>query len=234
MRRHYINTAILWFVLTFVGEILVQNFPLPEAGSREGLVVDDAFLTLLILGLPVFTFALAVLIYSLFNFRAAEDSLEAGATVRGSSTFSLVWLAVTGGLAVTVVIHPGLTGLSQLQPDPSADLVVKISGTRWFWEVEYPDGTTSREELVLPVDRKVRLEVTSNDILHSVWIPAFRLKVDAVPGTTTEMTITPTRTGNFGHDPMLRVQCAELCGAGHDIMMMPVRVVEQSEFDAIF
>ncbi len=235
MQRHYVNTAILWFVLTFVGELMVQNLiKLPLLASAQGVVVDDAFRVLFILGMPVFAFVVSVLVYSLVSFRARGGAVEPGETIHSSSSVSLLWLGITAGLAITVIIHPGLTGLAKLGSNTDADTVVKVTASQWSWLVEYPDGTSTRDELVLPVDRNVKFEITSVDILHSFWIPAFRLKIDAVPGQVTVLHITPTLTGGYQDDATLRVQCAEMCGLRHDTMMMPVRIVAQSEFDAMF
>jgi len=235
MQRHIINTAILWFILTFAGELLLPKVNLLPAGvSEQAEVVDEAFRLLFALGLPVFTFGVSVLAYSLVHFRARGEALEAGAPIHGHTFFSIGWLAVTSALALFVVIHPGLTGLTKLFAVPrSSDLVVKVSASQWSWRVEYPAyGKSSREELLLPVGRTVRFEVTSLDVLHSFWIPAFRVKIDAVPGRVTTTYATPTETGSIETNPMLRIQCAELCGLNHAKMMLPVRVVSQAEFDA--
>ncbi|MFQ5615391.1 MAG: cytochrome c oxidase subunit II [Anaerolineales bacterium] len=232
-QKHYVNTAILWFALTFIGELLLQAITLPLLASDEGLVIDNAFRILFVLGVPVLTFVVSVMSYSLINFRARGSAVEVGATIHGSNTFSLIWLVITGALAVTVIIHPGITGLAELgATNTSPDTVIRITSSRWSWRVEYPDGASSREELILPVDQRVKFEVTSTDVLHSFWIPAFRLKIDAVPGLVTEMYVTPSRTGSYATDATLRVQCAELCGLDHATMQIPVRVVEQAEFDA--
>jgi cytochrome c oxidase subunit 2 len=88
------------------------------------------------------------------------------------------------------------------------------------------------ETLVLPVDHQVWVRINSTDVLHSFWIPAFRQKVDVVPGRTTELTFEPIALGDFADDAAYRLQCAELCGRDHTFMMMPVRVVEEAEFEA--
>lgn len=235
MQRHIINVAILWLALTFIGELLLQNAVLiPPGASQQAEVVDEAFRLLFALGLPVFTFGVSVLAYSLVNFRARQDSLEAGATIYGHNIFSLGWLGITGALCFLVIIHPGFTGLAKLFAMPREDdLVVKVTGSMWAWRVEYPAyGKSSREELLLPVGRRVRFEVTGTDVLHSFWIPAFRLKIDAVPGMVTTTYANPTEVGSHKTNPMLRIQCAELCGLNHATMMLPVRVVPQAEFDA--
>ena len=114
------------------------------------------------------------------------------------------------------------------------DLVVELEARTFAWRVSYPSLNISRlrKEMVLPVGKHVRFDVTSKDVIHSFWISAFRVKIDAVPGLVTTEYATPDRTGSFEDDFNLRLQCAELCGVGHATMTMPVRVVEQGEFDA--
>ncbi|MBI5030921.1 MAG: cytochrome c oxidase subunit II [Chloroflexi bacterium] len=235
MRRDVINTAILWFVLTFIAELLLPGlyglFPL--AAAQEAIVSDDSFHVLLALGTPVFTFVIAVLAYSLYRFRAKDDVLENGAPIRNNDWFAGAWLAITGGLCVVVIIYPGLTGLAEFQSNHNPDVVVKVVGRQWAWDISYPAYNISGlSEVVLPVDKRVKFEITSADVLHSFWIPAFRNKMDAVPGTTTTMYITPNKVVSFAQDFNMRVQCTEICGTGHAAMSVPVRVLSQADFDA--
>lgn len=136
-----------------------------------------------------------------------------------------------------VIIHPGFTGLNQIRANEgeAPDLTVNVTGQQWVWTFEYPDAEVMTvNELVLPVDKRVKFNVTAppNDVLHSFWIPAFRTKIDAVPGLETHASAKPTRVGEFNEDVNYRVQCAELCGLGHAKMQARIRVVEQDEFDA--
>lgn len=230
-QRHYVNAAILWLVLTFIAELMVQYLvKFPALFSDDGQVIDDATRLLFVLSMPVFTFVITVMVYSLIHFRATPGVLEAGAPITGNNMFSLGWLAVTGGLCIAVIIHPGLTGLYELAPRGDADVEVKIHSAQWYFEVEYPNGEKSTAELVLPVGQKVRFEISANKVLHSMWIPAFRLKMDAVPGQVTELNVTPNQVGSYADNPMLRIQCAEICGLNHGMMQLPIRVVEQDEF----
>ncbi len=238
MRRDYVITALLWFVLTLVAEFLLPTFferIFPLVAAEEAAISDESFRLLMVLGTPVFTFVVAVLIYSLINFRAQGDAPEAGAAIHGNVWVSSVWLFVTAALNIVVVIHPGLTGLAKFQGNKVPDVVVKVTGVQWAWQVDYPAyGITNAAELVLPVDKRVKFEVTAKDtdVMHSFWIPAFRNKIDAVPGKVTSMYITPNTLSSFAEDFNMRVQCAELCGTGHTVMSLPVRVVTQAEFDA--
>jgi cytochrome c oxidase subunit 2 len=242
MRRDYVSVGILWFILTFVGELLVPVMNIfPFLASEEGTVIDDAFHYLMIMSVPVFAFVLSVLIYSLFRFRVSEmpsgvrgETREDGTPIQGSTVVYTAWLLITGGLALAILIHPGVTGLAELRANPSADLVVQVSAEQWNWTYTYPAyGITIKKakELVLPVDTRVKVEMTANDVLHSFWVPAFRMKIDAVPGKTTVMYVTPNVAGSFEDDPTMRVQCAEMCGTGHARMRTGVVVLEQAEFE---
>jgi cytochrome c oxidase subunit 2 len=236
MRRDYIAVGILWFVLTFIGELLLPSFDFffPAPAAEEAVIIDDAFRILMILGLPVLAFVVAVLVYSLFRFRVRAETAEDGPPIRGSAAVYLAWLLITSGLAIAVLIHPGITGIAELRANPTADLIVQVSAEKWNWTYTYPEyGLTieKAEELVLPVDTRVKFEIEATDVLHSFWIPAFRMKIDAVPGKTTTLYVTPTMTGTFDDDSNLRVQCAELCGTGHARMRTSVVVTELEEFE---
>lgn len=233
MRRDFLNVGILWFILTFAAELILPTLNIfPLASAEEAVLSDESFYILLVLGLPVFTLVVAVMIYSLIFFRASKSNiLEAGTPIHGHTLFSLVWLGVTGGLCLTVIVHPGLTGLAKFQGNRTADLVVKVTGRQWAWDIAYPAYNVSNvNELALPVNQRVKFEIASTDVLHSFWIPAFRDKIDAVPGRVTEMYITPNKLGSTQEDAMLRVQCAEICGMGHAPMAMPVKVVSANDF----
>jgi cytochrome c oxidase subunit 2 len=136
------------------------------------------------------------------------------------------------------MIIPGWTGMQELRStsDETADLTIEVTGIRWMWQFYYKDHDVwlrnPKENLVLPNESLIRFKVTAHDqdVLHSFWIPAFRQKIDAVPGLITTIDVTTNRIGSFAKDPDYRVQCAELCGVGHSVMSQPVQVVGKSEF----
>lgn len=242
--RHFITAAFLWVALTVVGELLVVADLYPTVGSHEAQESDDIFRFLLILGIPVFAFVVAVVVYAALVFRVREaEPTEDGPVMHGRGWFPRAWLAITGGLAIFVMIYPGLTGLAELQDvsdgygwgDREAELRIQATGFMWSWVFEYPDGTevnvVEGKELVLPVHTKVRFDVQSLDVIHSLWIPAFRMKIDAIPGRQTFVTVEPTELGAYETDQAYRVQCAELCGLDHSAMLFPIRVVSEEEFE---
>jgi cytochrome c oxidase subunit 2 len=106
-------------------------------------------------------------------------------------------------------------------------MTVKVFAQQFAWRFVYPDdGDVRSNELVLPVDRAIEVELSSPDVIHSFWIPQMGQKQDVVPGIDTGIVITPNRTGSF------TLVCTELCGLGHSTMRAPVRVVEQDAFAA--
>lgn len=233
----------LWFplgmtvVLTIVGEALAVGMGknlFPVAAAEEVAIVDEAFQTLTILAIPVFAVVFTFLVYSVLRFRRRGQAQEDGSPIHVHRPLVGAWLLVTTALAVTVMIFPGATGLAKVRSAANLppDLVVRVEGMQWGWKVTYPDkGVSTSQELVLPVGRRVKVEVISKDVVHSFWVPAFRVKIDAVPGMVTTVSFTPSRVGSYQEDPGFRVQCAELCGTGHTVMVIPVRVVEQEEFE---
>jgi cytochrome c oxidase subunit 2 len=243
-RRDLLRAAVLWAVLTVIGEIVVWGWIrsiMPERYAETATIVDDAFLYLTALAVPVFAFVISAVAVSMIWHRAdgppADDGSSDGPPLRASKPLLGTWLAITSALALSLIVFPGIVGLVQLgaQADVTEDevLVVRLDAARWAWTATYPAaGITTGEEMVLPVERPIRFEITSKDILHSFWIPAFRIKIDAVPGAVTEAHVTPEKTGSMDEDPLMRIQCAELCGLNHSTMLMPVRVVETEEFDA--
>ena len=240
--KHLIPAAVLWAILTAIGELLVIANLYPTVGSHEASESDWIFRFLLALGVPVFAFVISALVYSMYAFRSADGSGN-GALIRGEGWFPRIWLIATGSLAAFVLVFPGLTGLQKLQSDrggygwgdQDADVRIHATGAQFNWSFTFADGTEVNiikgKELVLPVDNKVRFDIDSVDVIHSLWIPAFRLKIDAIPGRTTYLTVEPTVKGSYAEDQSFRVQCAELCGLDHSVMSFPIRVVDRAEFD---
>ena len=246
MKKHALLAFLLWAVLTAVGEAVAVTWDyFPLAAAREADIIDDAFNALVVMSVPVVTFVLAVIIYSVLRFRQRGEQLEDGPPIHGNKRFVIAWLTVTSLLTVLLIIFPGTLGLLELRDnhinDPAsreADMVVEVQGSQWLWTVTYPEegitlySAVKTQAIVLPLEKLVRFDVTATDVLHSFWVPAFRVKIDAVPGQVTTVFARPNTTGTMGGDSGYRLQCAEICGLGHKDMWFEVRVVEQVEFDA--
>ncbi len=232
MRRSWIPVGVLWLGYTVLMMWAVAQFNwLPEQWAEEAEVVDEAMVLLQYLGAPVMALVLAVMTWAAIGWRSNGAEREDGPPQRSNRTVVTTWLIVTTALAIFVVINPGFVGLAEIRGEPAADYVIEIEGNQFFWVVTYPNGAEDLAELVVPEDARVRYDVTSVDVNHSFWIPAFRIKIDAVAGLTTQAFATAHGEGTIDDDINLRIQCAELCGAGHAQMAMPVRVVSEQEFN---
>ncbi len=235
MKKHALLAFLLWAVLTAAGEAVAITWDyFPLGAAEEAEIVDDAFNALVVMSVPVIAFVLAVMIYSILRFRQRAEQLEDGPPIHSNKAIVTGWFTITSALAILLIIYPGTLGLLELRDHSDAEeqLLVQVQSSRWVWIITYPEQGVTTTEMVLPVGREVRFEVTATDILHSFWVPAFRMKIDAVPGQKTYVYATPTRTGTFDDDPGYRLQCAELCGLGHSAMRASVRVVEPEEFEA--
>jgi len=228
-------TFATWLLLTVAGVIFVLEYDFyPTVASDKGEDIAGAFRLLTALAVPVGAMVIAILAYAVL--RRGSDQLppEDGPPHTGRGVVPRVWFGATTALTLLVIIHPGMTALSKILDDPeSPDLVVNVESTQWTWLVSYPsEGVQQQPELVIPVNKTVRFNITSRDVLHSFWVPSMLTKVDAVPGRTTTLTLKATKTGDFASDPLIRLQCAELCGVGHSLMRVPVGVVTENEFKA--
>lgn len=236
MKKDLLVAAVVWVVVTIaalVGAAIMD--PFPTAGADAAKTVDGAFRVMTFMAAPVFGLVVAGLVTSIAAHRAKGPAQD-GEAIRGTNAVPKIWFGATTALAVVVMVYPGLTGLAELRRDQTADLQVNVTGQRWMWTVQYPaqDVTVSgASEIVLPRGERVQFNITApvGDVLHSFWIPAFRLKLDAVPGQTGRIFLTPTKLGDGATDIAYRLQCAELCGLQHAKMVTPVRVVERDEFD---
>jgi cytochrome c oxidase subunit 2 len=153
-----------------------------------------------------------------------------------SFTRRRAWILIAGGGAIVPAIVLGVLlvyGLSMLPellaPAPAGSLTISVDGEMWWWRVRYhaPEGRTitTANELHLPVGEPVEFKLSSDNVIHSFWIPALGGKMDMIPGRRTRMSLTPLKTGVF---PGV---CAEYCGASHTRMTFRVVVEERSAFD---
>ena len=232
MRRSWIPVGILWLAYTVLFTWAIAEFNwLPEQWAVEAEVVDSAMVLLQYLGAPVMALVLAVMTWAAIGWRSRGAEREDGPPQRDNRTVVTTWLVITSALAIFIVINPGFVGLAEIRGEPSAEYIIEVEGAQFFWKVTYPNGAESLEELVVPSEKRVRYDVRSIDVNHSFWIPAFRIKIDAIAGLTTQAFATAEHEGTIDDDINLRIQCAELCGAGHANMAMPVRVVSDQEFN---
>jgi cytochrome c oxidase subunit 2 len=231
VRKSWIPVFLIWLLYTILGVLLVQyTTVMPAQFSHEAEVIDEAYELLEVLAIPVMALVLAIMTWGAIAWRSTGAEREDGPPQRNSTVVVSVWLVVTTTLAIGILINPGFKGLTDLRGEPTQDYVIELQAQQFSWQVTYPNDESAVDELVVPLGKRVRYDVRSTDVLHSFWVPAFRTKIDAVPGLVTQVRITATEVGTIDDDINLRIQCAELCGAGHATMMLPVRVVSDAEW----
>jgi cytochrome c oxidase subunit II len=223
--RHFVIVGILVVLITvLVYGALNSAGLMPLAASAQAGPID--WLWNLEVMTISFLFALIVgpMMYSLVVFRRKKGDTTDAEHIEGNTNLEITWTIVPLFI-VMVFAYLGAGNLAEVRRvDPSA-MVVKVTGFQWAWSFEYPTFGVTSDELHVPEGRQILLQMTSNDVIHSFWVPEFRVKQDLVPGRITELRFTPTVIGNYA------VRCAEICGTAHAYMVSPVIVSSQADFD---
>ncbi|MCO5131771.1 MAG: cytochrome c oxidase subunit II [Xanthobacteraceae bacterium] len=182
----------------------------------------------------------ALLIWVMVKFNSKSNPVPSRTT--HNTLIEVIWTIVPVMILVGIAI-PSFRLLFEQTTIPKADLTVKATGKQWYWTYNYPDNGKIEfdsllaadkkprllavdNELVVPVNKIVRVQVTGADVIHAFTVPAFGIKIDAIPGRLNETWFKATKTGMFYG------QCSELCGKDHAFMPIAVRVVSDQEFTA--
>jgi len=210
-----------------------HSWSMPTDASNFAEGIDNLYLFIVALDLFFFVLVIGVMGWFMWKYRRrSEDQKTSSITHNGKIEF--LWSAIPAVLLVVIFAWGEIDFVKQSTPPPDA-INVRVTGRQWFWTVEYPDYpgvqlTSSVDEpvvsLIVPKGRPVRLTMSSEDVLHSFYIPAFRLKRDVVPGRYTNFWFEATRVGEFN------LYCAEYCGDAHSKMTGVVKVLEPEQFEA--
>jgi cytochrome c oxidase subunit II len=224
-RRHFVIVGALVLIATVLMDFLLKwALPLPVQASIEALTIDQLIGWHLTIIAFLFSVIVVIMLYAVVVFRRRAGDDGDGAHFEGNTALEIVWTVVPL-IVVVIFSFIGVSTLNTVTRAEANESVVQVRGFQWSWTFEYPEGFIS-QELVLPVDQRVRMEMTATDVIHSFWIPEMRVKKDLVPGQTTILRLTPILTGEY------KLRCAELCGLSHWSMLADVRVLEQAEYDA--
>jgi cytochrome c oxidase subunit 2 len=203
--------------------LLIDWFPVGASGAAGQ--IDTLYDVLLICSVPVFVLVMTIAIYSVIRFRAQPNDMSDGPPIHGNTRLEVIWVTVPFIMVSALAIY-GWIVLDDIEAKQADPLVVDVTGRQFTWTFEYAEAEVTSDELVLPKDQPVEFRIHTEDVIHSFWVPEFRLKSDAVRGLTTNVRLTPDRLGRY------QVVCAELCGLGHSTMRQAVRVVPPQQFDA--
>lgn len=211
------TTAGLYFLFDWM-------FTRPTAASAQAAPIEDLFQAHFIMMAFLFALIMVIMVYSVVVFRRRPDDDTDGPHIHGHTGLEIAWTIIPTIVVVGFGVY-GLVIFREVTAEQPNEMVVEVVGRQWSWNFAYPEADVQSARLVLPVNQPILLEMESEDVLHSFWVPEFRVKQDLVPGYPQQLRITPTEIGNY------RLRCAEICGTSHSDMLADVQVVSQADFE---
>jgi cytochrome c oxidase subunit 2 len=201
----------------------IWNPFLSGAASVQGTDIDILFGVALGVGTAIFVIVEGTLVYSVVRFGGEPGDESDGPPIRGNTALEVIWTVIPAAIVVFLAVYSYqiLNRMDRLQPGA---LNVEVRAMQFAWQFYYPDTDITSSELRLPLNRQVHLKMRSNDVIHSFWVPQFRIKKDVLPDRVTEALLTPTELGTYP------IVCAELCGASHALMRSDVVVQSAADF----
>jgi cytochrome c oxidase subunit 2 len=201
--------------------------------SAEADNIDTLLNVMIVLSSFVFSIVLVMLGYSIWRYRAKPGDESDGEPIHGNTKLEIAWTVIPTVIVLFGAVYSWIV-LNDIEAKASNGMKLDVTAQQYAWTFSYPDapgGERTTHELVVPVDRQLQIHLTALDVIHSFWVPEWRIKRDAVPagpgGNDIDNTVevTPDRIGTYN------VVCTELCGYGHPTMRALVRVVSQEDFD---
>jgi cytochrome c oxidase subunit II len=225
--RHFVIVGILVLVMTVLTVLGLNNAELmPVQASAQATSIDWMWDWEVVVMSFLFALIIVPMAYTMIVFRRRKGDTTDAEHFEGNTKLEIAWTALPFVLVV-IFAYMGAYSLGDISRVEPTAIVIRVRAQQFSWTFEYPEyGGIVSEELHLPVDQPVVLKMESRDVIHSFWVPEFRVKQDVVPGRVIDYRITPTLIGNY------KVRCAELCGASHYNMERPVVVSDQVKFDA--
>src|SRR5579875_2557414 len=220
---------IFGVIATVVGIVVALLIPwFPTQASTQAGNIHTLFHVLMFASIPMFVIVETVVIFAVWRFRMRPgEELKDGPPIHGNTRLEVVWTLAPAMLILGLCVY-SYTVLRANEKTKPNELTVNVTARQFAFEFSYPrgGGQVVSPVLYLPAGRPVVFRLRSLDVIHSFFVPNFSEKLDAVPGITTTLRVTPTRVGKYP------VECTELCGAGHGLMRAGVRVVTQAQFQA--
>jgi cytochrome c oxidase subunit 2 len=197
---------------------------IPEQASNFAPNVDALMLFIVAVCLFFAVAVTAAVIYFFFKYQRKHEN-EIGVPIHGDMRLETAWIVVPLVLAMFMFAWGGIVYVD-FRHTPSDPLDIYVVGKQWMWKVQQPNGLKEINELHVPVGRNVRLVMASEDVIHDFSIPAFRVKMDVVPGHYNTMWFRPTKAGRY------RLYCSQYCGTNHALMGGWVTAMEPSDYAA--
>ena len=201
------------------------DFPLfPEQASSLASQVDDLFLFELAVA-AFMTMLICLLIVSFAVIYRRRSRANRSSPPVSSRLMEVIWIGVPLLLGLVMFAWGARLFFKIYQP-PGDALEIAVVGKQWMWHLQHPEGRAEINELHMPVGRPIKLTMISHDVIHSFYVPAFRVKQDVLPGRYTTMWFEPSKVGRY------HLFCAEYCGTNHSTMRGSVTVMEPADFQS--
>lgn len=197
-------------------------FLLPEASSHA-VKVDHIFFGLLAMSLAITALVFGLILIFAARYRRGSKAKRGPLPEAVKREFEIGWTSATLFLFLFLFWWASSTDLSTLAAPPGA-LEIHVVAKQWMWKTQHPNGAREIDALHVPIGKPVKLIMTSQDVIHSFFVPAFRIKKDVLPDRNTELWFRATKTGDF------HLLCAEYCGTNHSMMRGRIVVMRQSEY----
>ena len=220
--------------------VLLQFDWFGDADSTQADPIDTLFNVMIILSSFVFSIVVVMLTYAVWKFRAKPGDEGDGEPIHGNTKLEIAWTVIPTVIVLFGAVYSWIV-LDDIEAKASDAMPLHVIGQQYKWTFEYPEVQTGESdgqptyltsnELHVPVDRQLDVTVDALDVIHSFWVPEWRIKRDAVPSGAggdeidNNFVVTPDKEGTFS------LICTELCGIGHATMRATVVVESQSDFD---
>lgn len=213
--------------MRFIGDILqtLFGFTLPEQAATSAYLVDDLYNVVMLLSIVGFFGLMGVMTFFIVRYHRSQN--EKSAYIPHNALAETIWTVIPTIIFVGIGIW-GVIAFLQMEKIPDNAYKINVTGKQWLWEFTYKKDNlevVTTDVMYVPVNTPVVLDMTATDVLHSFYVPSFRIKRDTVPGLITKVNFTATRKGDF------KIYCTEFCGTSHSRMRGIVRVVSQKRFD---
>jgi cytochrome c oxidase subunit 2 len=191
-----------------------------DQASKYAGTVDNVMIYVTVISVIMLLLITVAMIYFVIRYNAKRNPIPT--PYHGNVAIEVIWIVIPTILVMTMFFY-GYRDFAELRNTKEQDMEVSVTAKMWDWDFMYENGTKT-DTLYIPVNKTIKFNITSIDVLHSFYIPGFRIKEDAVPGRNGFVFITSEKTGEFD------IACAEYCGQQHWNMYKKLIVMPQDEF----
>ncbi|MQA75021.1 MAG: cytochrome c oxidase subunit II [Solirubrobacterales bacterium] len=241
-RGTYVKLVAVMLALAAVISVLMLQIEwFGDADSAQAGPIDTLFDVSIVLSSLVFSIVMVMLIYAIWKWRARPGDESDGAPIHGNTRLEVAWTAIPTAIVLVVAIYSWIV-LNDIEAKASDRMPLHVTAQQFKWTFEYPEAQVGKDsggeptylttsQLHVPVDRQLEVTLSALDVVHSFWVPEWRIKRDAVPAGASgdeiddEFVVTPDKEGTYA------LICTEYCGTGHSTMRATVVVESQQEFD---